>query len=202
MNYVRIYENLVERGRNVNKIHGIHETHHILPKSLGGTDDKANLTTLTFKEHIFAHKLLVLITKGDERIKMLYAINMILRRKGTRLSPNEAAIARKALVEAATGNQNAKGVVFTEERKKYLIGNSYAKSLKGYKQTPEHVKKRTERRKGHKDTPTRPVKCLDDDKVFRSSVDAAHYYGLHATSIRAVCLGKRKTTGKRRFVYL
>ena len=53
----------------------IYENHHILPKSLGGTNDKNNLVLLTLKEHFICHWLLVKIyPKGSkERGKMLCA---------------------------------------------------------------------------------------------------------------------------------
>lgn len=41
------------------------ETHHIVPKSLGGTDDKNNLVNLTAREHYIAHLLLVKIAKSS-----------------------------------------------------------------------------------------------------------------------------------------
>ena len=34
------------------------ELHHIIPRSLGGTDDKDNLTYLTAREHFIVHKML------------------------------------------------------------------------------------------------------------------------------------------------
>lgn len=37
-----------------------HERHHILPKSLGGTDEENNLIDLFAREHFIAHKLLAL----------------------------------------------------------------------------------------------------------------------------------------------
>jgi len=53
---------------------GYTETHHIIPQSLGGTNDKENLVELTAREHFICHWLLVKMTEGDERGKMLYAL--------------------------------------------------------------------------------------------------------------------------------
>jgi hypothetical protein len=53
------------------------ETHHILPKSLGGTDKSENLIKLTAREHFICHILLTKITKGKDRIKMLHAVIMM-----------------------------------------------------------------------------------------------------------------------------
>lgn len=50
------------------------ELHHILPKSLGGSNKKENLVHLTAREHFVAHLCLVKCTEGDARIKMLHAV--------------------------------------------------------------------------------------------------------------------------------
>ena len=49
------------------------ESHHITPRSLGGSDDLTNLVPLTAREHFICHWLLTKITTGDCRVKMLRA---------------------------------------------------------------------------------------------------------------------------------
>ena len=39
------------------------ETHHIVPRSFGGSDDNSNLVNLTAREHFIAHELLVKVCK-------------------------------------------------------------------------------------------------------------------------------------------
>lgn len=58
MNYHKIYESLVERGR-IRKLECYTESHHIIPRCMGGSDDKENLVDLTPEEHYLAHQLLV-----------------------------------------------------------------------------------------------------------------------------------------------
>ena len=41
MDYLRIYNSLVERGKN-RQLTGYTENHHIIPKCVGGTNDKYN----------------------------------------------------------------------------------------------------------------------------------------------------------------
>ena len=66
MNYQNIYNNLIEK-RKLNPVtEGYKEKHHILPKSLGGTNDKSNLVALTGREHWVAHLLLHKIHKRSE----------------------------------------------------------------------------------------------------------------------------------------
>jgi hypothetical protein len=50
------------------------EVHHILPRSLGGTDDATNLVTLTPREHFFAHLLLARFKRGSDRLRMVVAL--------------------------------------------------------------------------------------------------------------------------------
>lgn len=56
MNYERIYrEFIADRRKREPALSGYTERHHILPRSLGGTDDAGNLITLTAEDHYFAH---------------------------------------------------------------------------------------------------------------------------------------------------
>jgi len=57
------------------------EKHHIIPKSLGGSNDKSNLVNLTPKEHFVCHRLLTRMTEGDARRKMCYAFWIMSNRK-------------------------------------------------------------------------------------------------------------------------
>lgn len=50
-----------------------HHLHHILPKSLGGSNDVDNLVRLTHREHLIAHRCLTRCTLGEDRKKMVYA---------------------------------------------------------------------------------------------------------------------------------
>lgn len=51
------------------------ETHHIIPKSLGGTDNIENLVNLTPREHFVAHLLLSKMTQGESYVKMCWALH-------------------------------------------------------------------------------------------------------------------------------
>lgn len=78
MDYQKVYDQLVQKNHTFSEGEYF-ETHHKVPKSLGGTDDENNLVDLTAREHYIAHLLLVKITeqRGDKTAhgKMLYAFN-------------------------------------------------------------------------------------------------------------------------------
>lgn len=59
MDYQKIYDNLINKRKTVlldENVYG--ENHHIVPKCMGGSNDKENLVRLTAKEHYVAHHLL------------------------------------------------------------------------------------------------------------------------------------------------
>lgn len=62
MNYQNIYNALVEkakvRGLDKSQHEGYFEIHHIIPRCLGGSDEKDNLVMFTGREHFIAHMLL------------------------------------------------------------------------------------------------------------------------------------------------
>ena len=58
--YKRIYFSIIKHAQIRGKAFiGYTEKHHIIPKSLGGTDDVTNIVTLTAREHFICHRLLV-----------------------------------------------------------------------------------------------------------------------------------------------
>ena len=78
MNYKKLYQKIID-NRKVNNITGYTEKHHIIPKSLGGTNDQDNLVRLTAREHFICHYLLAKMYPKEsfEWYKMQYAFNMM-----------------------------------------------------------------------------------------------------------------------------
>lgn len=75
--YEKWYKNITESAKT-RIISGYTETHHILPKSLGGSDDAENLTSLTAREHFICHWLLTKIySEGETHWKMINAFRMM-----------------------------------------------------------------------------------------------------------------------------
>ena len=73
--YTIWYYNLINRAqKRILADDQYYERHHILPKSIGGTNDNNNLVNLTGREHYIAHLLLVKITTGSDNHKMKHAV--------------------------------------------------------------------------------------------------------------------------------
>jgi hypothetical protein len=74
--YTTWYNSLIQKAKN-RTINGYTENHHIIPASLGGTNDKDNLVQLTAREHFTCHLLLTKMTTGNDFYKMSYALHML-----------------------------------------------------------------------------------------------------------------------------
>jgi hypothetical protein len=76
--YTRIYFQLIEKRKKeiLFKKDVYCEAHHIIPKSLGGTNDKKNLVNLSPREHFIAHLLLTKMVQTENAlIKMNWALH-------------------------------------------------------------------------------------------------------------------------------
>ena len=73
--YSKVYFSTIEKAkrRGWEKALG-RERHHIIPQSLGGSNDKSNLVYLSCREHFLCHWLLVKMTEGEYYHKMVYAL--------------------------------------------------------------------------------------------------------------------------------
>lgn len=117
---------------------------------------------------------------------------------------------RKKMSKAMIGNQNGKGKVCSEEKKKKI-----SDAQKGRKLTEEHKAKLSIAKKGKKHKPLtdeikkkiseshdkRQIYCQELDIVFESIQECARKLKLHATLICKCCKGKLKTTGGYHFRY-
>lgn len=84
--WLKVYLDLVNRGKTRQKYpKDGSEVHHITPKSFwisespsgwieGDPDTQDNLTVLSYREHFLAHRLLIRITKGVAKAKMVDAL--------------------------------------------------------------------------------------------------------------------------------
>lgn len=119
------YNMIIEKAK-VRTLNGYRERHHIIPKSLMGTNDPENIVKLTPREHFICHRLLTKITIGEEKYKMLHAAwRLANTNKGTIDSKTYEIIKLQRSI-AMTGRKNP-GV---------------SKALTGRKKTAEEIAKR------------------------------------------------------------
>lgn len=72
--YLSIYNNIISRAKSRVLPENIYtEKHHVVPKSLGGSNLPENLVRLLPREHFICHRLLVKVTTGKLKVKMVHA---------------------------------------------------------------------------------------------------------------------------------
>lgn len=113
MNYHKIYYNLINK-----RIHqpydGYTESHHILPKSLGGSDEINNLVKLSAREHFICHLLLTKMYKigTSEYYKMIKAFFCMLMFRSSNqqryITNRSYALLREEFKKAQSINQSGK----------------------------------------------------------------------------------------------
>jgi len=114
MNYSKIYQSLIENAKN-RKINKQYEIHHVLPKCMGGTDEKENLVKLTCREHFIAHVLLAHIYNNS---KLWGAVIIMKGSNNTYMNSRLYEIARKKRSEFMIGNQYAKNCIIPDKTRK------------------------------------------------------------------------------------
>jgi hypothetical protein len=188
--YKKLYDNLIYRAKGLVRIDGVHDTHHIIPSSLGGSNNSDNLVVLTYDEHFLAHWLLSKFCEGEDRYRMLAALPLFVQ-QGRFHHPNrvfkfwQKEVARRANIEAqryfSTGNTYALGhkntPEFCENQRQRMLNNSYGlgknlgnQNAKGTKRTQEFCDRVRARslnntyRLGHAES---PAKRLAHSKKMR-----------------------------------
>lgn len=128
MNYQKIYNDLISRAQTREPLLGYKETHHIIPRCMGGSDDKENLVELTGREHFIAHWLLCKIYDTPGLKKAFGLMCLTGKNRSYKISSQLYELGRRRLSEAATGRE-----VSMETREKI------SRALKGRKFTKEHL---------------------------------------------------------------
>ena len=74
--YTKWYNNIINNAKT-RILNDYSERHHIVPKSLGGSNSRDNLVSLTAREHFICHWLLTKMTEGQHKMKMCMALVMM-----------------------------------------------------------------------------------------------------------------------------
>ena len=81
--YTNWYNDIVFRAQNRNLPKEVYtEKHHIVPRSLGGGNERENIAKLTAREHFVCHWLLTKMTTGQAQKKMAYACKRMMHSAG------------------------------------------------------------------------------------------------------------------------
>jgi hypothetical protein len=224
MDYRKIYNQLIARAKDRVFEPGLYEKHHSIPKSLGGSNKRDNIVLLTYREHFLAHWLLVKFTEGDDKKKMNYALNRLvctgrfhINKIITGWQYEKAKLAQR---EAMVGNSHAKGKpkslearenmraawktrppiteTTRQKQRQNMIGNQHGRSNKGKPKRDEWKLSMSNGGNGR----AKPVKCVNDDRVFPCIKSAAEFYEIRRGAIAAVCAELKSSVKGLSFVFI
>jgi len=150
--YSTWYFSIISNAK-INSKDGYTEQHHIIPRSLGGTNDISNLVHLTYREHFICHKLLTKMTEGvnlDKMIKASWLMSLSssknLSRACSKISSRDFENIRTAFINNLTGRS-----LPIETRNKIsasLVGNKNFPNSRGIPVSPKTRQKLSEAAKG------------------------------------------------------
>lgn len=140
--YTKWYFSIIANSK-ANQCHSMYtEVHHIIPKSLGGSNEITNLVRLTAKEHYICHLLLTKMVGDKESIrKMWYASYMMVRgQRRHRPSARMYEVLRQNMINANKDRPGPNLGRNMSEEQKLKIGASLKGKHTG-KKTDEHKQK-------------------------------------------------------------
>jgi len=149
MNHQKIYESIIQKAKSENRVkynNIYYENHHILPRCLGGIDDKDNKVLLTAREHYVCHKLLTYIYKRNKKIANAFC-RMTWDKKGNRnISSRDYAYARELKSLIPISEETRKKLKPSNERKQQLSeklkGNKLHKNKKHSEKTKQKIREK------------------------------------------------------------
>lgn len=112
--YTKWYEQII-RNAQTRELETYYEVHHIIPKSLNGTNKKSNLVRLTAKEHYVCHLLLMKMYDNKKAKQKMASAFLYMskvrndhtkRRYTSRLYEHHKLIRQKILSEQMSGSGN------------------------------------------------------------------------------------------------
>ncbi len=127
MNYQRIYDQIIDRAKT-RKLQGYKEKHHIIPKCMGGSNEKQNLIELTAREHFICHWLLCRIY--PENRKLGHAFWFMSKQN----APTQQ---RDYIVSSRTYAEAVSNLKFTEEHKDKIRKTRVGKKTVVHPETKE-----------------------------------------------------------------
>lgn len=137
--YTKWYNSIISIAQQ-RTTEGYVEKHHIIPKSLGGSDKKSNLVTLTAKEHYICHLLLTKMTEGLAKRSMWHAAWKMINQKRDyqhRYKVSSRMYESIRIANARALSESNKGKPSGRKGKPCTWGDKISATLKGNKPSAE-----------------------------------------------------------------
>lgn len=172
MNYIKIHDRIILNATNRVKPDCYCENHHILPRSMGGNDDKTNIVALTAREHFLIHWLLYKIHKNSSMALAFFSMSKPVGNGRTRYTSRSFKYAREAGAAAVSFMKSG------EMHHMYGLkgrDNPNFGSRRGDK-TKMALSEKAKLRVGGLNPRAKKIVCIDTGEVFDSISEAKKAY--------------------------
>lgn len=207
--YNEYIKRILDSRPNIKDKENYQEKHHIIPKCLGGNNDKENLIYLYPKEHYYAHKLLAIENPSHRGLQYAWwnMCHCWLDKRMYKVSAEEYAEAKerssKFISEFMKERMNSDknhfiGTHHSEETKRKIAEGNKGKIVSN--ETKEKMSKNHYDTNGANNPRARKVRCIETGEVFDTAKEAGEKYNLSPSNpgctIRDCCRHRRGTSGK------
>jgi hypothetical protein len=161
--YSRWYDQLIDKARNRLSIDGYTETHHVIPRSLGGDNTKQNLVKLTAREHYVAHALLWKMSFGPlHHSKMSYALRLMMFGSNNKHQQRN--------YKCHSRLYQSVRIEFSQDHSKNMTGEN--NSFYGKKHTEDSIRKalQTKKETGNYGNKFQPGHKMSDETIRKISI--------------------------------
>lgn len=190
--YTRIYFSIIENAKN-RKLEGYSEKHHIVPRSIGGTNDRTNLVNLTAREHFICHLLLPhMVENSNAKAKLYHAMGLMRfgnKSQNRIYTSSQYDIARKYHALGNTLSQTGKPMNLSEdERKRRSEALKKNRKLRTYSPLSDEVKQNISKSKKGKPAPNKGIPaqkytCPHCKKIVGGASNYSRWHGPNCKQI-------------------
>jgi hypothetical protein len=192
--YSKWYFNIIESAR-VQETAEYTEKHHIIPKSLGGSNTKDNLVKLTARQHFICHWLLTkMVITTKHQYQMWNAFSCMLYR--ARPGQQRHKISSHIFAIIKSEGSKIKSLTFSGENNPMYGMKGILNPNFGKKQSPEHIEKLRQSRIGKIRTDDAKRKQGDTTRGRKQSPEhIANRVAKQIATVKANKLAKLLATG-------
>lgn len=193
MDYLKLYNRLTSLKNTQNEYY---ESHHIIPKCLGGSNDQSNLIMLTARQHFIAHKLLIKIYPNNSLLHHAFAMmastNRYQNRVYTSKQYSEMKNSRSLAMKLDNPMQNKDVSNRMSKTRKDLFAKGLLTnpmdSLEARKKLSDHMKKNNPNKGGAWNHTSYPIEIIFNDgssKIYSYMKEAANELSIPYASMKA-----------------
>lgn len=197
--YTKWYNNIIATAKSRILLKEIYtESHHIIPRSLNGSNDPSNLVELTAREHFICHLLLPKMLNGIEKRNMTFAIWSMLNRdhskQRSRHKVNSHTYQRLKIQVAKASSELHKGKIVSEETKQKISAKAKGRTSpnKGKLMSEEQKQKLSIAHKGKSIATETVAKILEARKNYKHSEETKQKISAGNKSKQVIISEKQK----------